>query len=345
MNIKNLTKRVADRHLIGFEKIDGKFKKVSPIIGTWFEGLISKLASLEIALGYAEKIATKEHKRLEALVKKKYGYSDNFEDDDYDDPLVQAFLWVDQFWGEVWTGKTRSMNKFQRKVEEAKSALQETIYNVNSWGRVESRLASQKQAGKIEGKFKEVSPVIGAWFESLMLKLDSIQKVLGYAEQIAQKESDKADKAFERVYGKYDKLSDEELDELYENEDSKGYRLMRQMQWADEFLAAVSSGRRQNPLQKAIEDAKDALGNWIHDSSNPYRETQRRASMESRIAEKYLTASRTVDLYMPSGDYEETQELETELEKELGFIPSHYTVINVTQIERWTELVRVKYKR
>lgn len=231
------------------------------------------------------------------------------------------------------------------------------IMGFNNMGIVPSRNANlknltkrvadrqEKEAGKIEGKFKEVSPVIGAWFESLMIKLDSIQKVLGYAEQIAQKESDKADKDFERVYGKYENLSDEELDELYEDENSKGYRLMRKMQWADEFLAAVSSGKGQNSLQKAIRDAKNALGNWIHDSSNPYRETQRRASIESRIAEKYLTASRTVELYMPSGEYKETQELETELEKELGFIPSDYTVVYVAQMERWTELVRVKYKR
>ena len=140
----SLVQRVASRHQkVSMEKIDGNFKRVSPLIGTWFEGLISKLNSIEIALGYAEKIATKEHKRLEQLLKKKYGYSDNFQDDDYDDPLVQAFIWIDEFWGQVWTGKTRSMNVFQRKVEEAKDALRQTIYEINSWGDVERRMASK----------------------------------------------------------------------------------------------------------------------------------------------------------------------------------------------------------
>ena len=203
-----------------------------------------------------------------------------------------------------------------------------------------------KEAGKlIEGKFREVSPVIGAWFENLMSKLDDIHKALGIAEKLARIESDKADKAFERVYGKYDNLSDEQLDDLYDDEKSEGYKLMRKMQWADQFLAATNRGRGQNEFQKAIEEAKDVLGDWVHNSSNPYRETQRRASMQTRVAEKYLTASRTVELYMPSGDYEETQELETELEKELGFVPSKYTIVKVVQIEGWTEMVRVKYNR
>ena len=139
-----MIERVANRYQKeSMEKIDGNFKKVSPLIGTWFEGLITKLSSIENSLGYAEKIATKEHKRLEKLVKQKYGYSDNFQDDDYDDPLVQAFLWIDDFWGQVWTGKTRSMNVFQRKVEEAKDALRQTIYEINSWGDVERRMASK----------------------------------------------------------------------------------------------------------------------------------------------------------------------------------------------------------
>ena len=109
------------------------------------ETVISKLSSLENVLGYAEKIATKEHKRLEDLVKKKFGYSDNFQDDDYDDPLVQAFIWIDQFWGEVWTGSTRRNNKFQKKIEEASTELEQTIYDVNSWGSYAKRMASENR--------------------------------------------------------------------------------------------------------------------------------------------------------------------------------------------------------
>lgn len=143
---KNLIQRVADRHqkIARIETIEGKWKKVSPIIGTWFESLITKLSSLENSLGYAEKIANKEHKRIEALVKKKYGYSDNFQDDDYEDPLVQAFLWIDDFWGQVHTYRSSDMNKFQQKIEEAKDALEQTIYNVNSWGWHATRLASDE---------------------------------------------------------------------------------------------------------------------------------------------------------------------------------------------------------
>lgn len=150
---KNLIQRVADRHekKAKIEQIDGKFKRVSPIIGTWLETVISKLDSLENVLGYAEKIATKEHKRLESLVKKKYGYSDNFEDDDYEDPLVQAFIWVDGFWGEVWTGGPRSNNPFQRKVEEARLALEQTIYDVNSWGSYATRMASANREADYMG--------------------------------------------------------------------------------------------------------------------------------------------------------------------------------------------------
>ena len=77
-------------------------------------------------------------------MKNKFGYSDNFQDDDYDDPLVQAFIWVDQFWGEVWTGSTRSSNPFQKKVEEARYALEQTIYDVNSWGSYAKRYASDE---------------------------------------------------------------------------------------------------------------------------------------------------------------------------------------------------------
>ena len=146
--MKNLIQRVADRHqkIARIETIEGKWKKVSPIIGTWFESLITKLSSLENSLGYAEKIANKEHKRIEALVKKKYGYSDNFQDDDYEDPLVQAFMWIDDFWGQVHTYRSSDMNKFQQKIEEAKDALEQTIYNVNSWGWHATRLASEKEA-------------------------------------------------------------------------------------------------------------------------------------------------------------------------------------------------------
>ena len=149
----NLIERVADRHekKAKIETVDGKFKKVSPIIGSWLETVISKLSSLENVLGYAEKIATKEHNRLENLVKKKYGYSDNFEDDDYDDPLVQAFIWIDQFWSEVWTGSTRSGNKFQKKIEEARTELEKTIYDVNSWGSYATRMASANREADYMG--------------------------------------------------------------------------------------------------------------------------------------------------------------------------------------------------
>jgi len=51
----NLIERVADRHekKAKIDTIDGKFKRVSPIIGTWLETVISKLSSLENVMGYA----------------------------------------------------------------------------------------------------------------------------------------------------------------------------------------------------------------------------------------------------------------------------------------------------
>lgn len=149
---KNLIQRVADRHqkTANIGQIDGKFKKVSPLIGTWLENVISKLSSLENVLGYAEQIATKEHKRLETLVKKKYGSVDNLSDDAYEDPLVKAFYWVDEFWGQVWTGRTRSSsNPFQKKVEEARHALEQTIYDVNSWGSYATRMASYVPSSEV----------------------------------------------------------------------------------------------------------------------------------------------------------------------------------------------------
>lgn len=147
----NLIERVADRHekKAKIDTIDGKFKRVSPIIGTWLETVISKLSSLENVMGYAEKIATKEHKRLEDLVKKKYGSTDNLDDDAYEDPLVQAFFWVDEFWGQVSSGRYKELNKFQKKIEEARYELEQTIYDVNGWRNYATRMASYVPSSEV----------------------------------------------------------------------------------------------------------------------------------------------------------------------------------------------------
>jgi hypothetical protein len=149
--MNNLIKRVADRHekTARIPEIEGKWKRVSPLIGTWFENLITKLGSLQDSMAYAEKIADKEFKRIENLVKRKYGKTDNWEDDEYEDPLVQAYYWIDDFWGQVRSGRYAELNKFQRKIEEAKTALEETIYDVNSWGSHATRLASETKEAAI----------------------------------------------------------------------------------------------------------------------------------------------------------------------------------------------------
>lgn len=146
---ENLIQRVADRHQkkARITEIEGKWKKVSPLIGTWFETIITKLESLEDVMGYAEKIATKEHKRIETLVQRKFGKTDGWEDDEYEDPLVQAYYWIDDFWGQVSSGRYRDLNKFQRKIEEAKMALEQTIYDVNGWGWHATRMANKKEDG------------------------------------------------------------------------------------------------------------------------------------------------------------------------------------------------------
>lgn len=121
---KNLIKRVADRH----EKkaARGQFQVVPPVIGAWFESLMGKLESIENTLAYANQIAEKEHKKLEAELKRKYGKTDGFSDEEYKDILVQRFYWVDNFWATTNSG--RYANKFQQAISKAKGELQKEIH-------------------------------------------------------------------------------------------------------------------------------------------------------------------------------------------------------------------------
>lgn len=153
MDNNKLIQRVADRHekKARITQIEGKWKRVSPLIGTWFENLITKLGSLQDSMAYAEKIADKEFKRIETLVKRKYGKTDHWEDDEYEDPLVQAFYWIDDFWSQVSAGSR--LNKFQRKIDEAKTELEQTIYDVNGFGWHATRMASTDREADMGSDF------------------------------------------------------------------------------------------------------------------------------------------------------------------------------------------------
>ena len=120
-NIKRISDRYQNKTQSKQASATGNFKKVSPIIGTWFESLITKLDSLQTVMGYSEKIADKEFLRLQKKVIAKYGQDDNLTDvdeDAYEDPLVQAFMWVDNFYSMVRKGKySPDLTSSRKKLE------------------------------------------------------------------------------------------------------------------------------------------------------------------------------------------------------------------------------------